>query len=222
MKRLNFFKTMQLMIMLAFLAVCVWLIFFRRELYHEIAQNPNLKMLSGMLWACFGLNLIFLFIDFTTLADIRRDFRELDCAAQANLAPGPDRNGSGLGRCAVTPVPAGVGCVALELSNIREVIDRFGESQGSALIREFSVIVKMSAVSLCVISPGEDNPFLAVFDNSSRRQVDRFLERLDRKVKIYNENNPEVPIAYRFGVAIDEPEKLTMIQLAALANRRMK
>ena len=50
MKKLNFFKTMQLIVMLAFLAVCVWLIFFQRELYHEIARDSNLKMVCGMLW----------------------------------------------------------------------------------------------------------------------------------------------------------------------------
>ena len=147
MKKLNVFKTLQLVIMLSFLGVCVWLIFFRRELYHAIAQDPDLKMLCGMLWACFGLNLIFTFIDFVTMADYKRDFRELDYAVHSDPMSGlANRNSCDglIDRYADKPVPKGVGCVMLELSNIRFINGKFGHSQGNALIRDFSNILKMA------------------------------------------------------------------------------
>ena len=225
MKKLNFFKTMQLIVMLAFLAVCVWLIFFQRELYHEIAQDPNLKMLSGMLWACFGLSLIFIFIDFLTMADYKRDFRELDFAVHSDPMSGLANRNSCDGiieRYADRPVPKGVGCVMLELSNIRYINGRFGHSQGNAVIRDFSNILKMSSVSLCFVGRNGGNKFLAIFEESDRQQIDRFLERIDQKIDAYNGKNPEVPIAYGCGIAFDEPEELTITQLVALADRRIR
>ena len=225
MKKLNFFKTMQLVVMLAFLAVCVWLIFFQRELYHEIAQDPNLKMLSGMLWACFGLSLIFIFIDFLTMADYKRDFRELDFAVHSDPVSGLANRNSCDGiieRYADRPVPKGVGCVMLELSNIRFINGKYGHAKGNAVIRDFSNILKMSSVSLCFVGRNGGNKFLAIFEESDRQQIDRFLERIGQKIDVYNEKNPNIPIEYSCGIAFDEPEKLSITQLVALADRRIQ
>lgn len=225
MKKLNFFKTMQLVVMLAFLAVCVWLIFFQRELYHEIAQDPNLKMLCGMLWACFGLSLIFIFIDFLTMADYKRDFRELDFAVHSDPMSGLANRNSCDGiieRYADKPVPKGVGCVMLELSNIRFINGKFGHAQGNAVIRDFSNILKMASVSLCFVGRNGGNKFLAIFEESDRQQIDRFLERIDQKIDSYNQANPNMPIAYGCGIAFDEPEELSITQLVALADRRIR
>ena len=225
MKKLNFFKTVQLIILLAFLAVCVWLIFFQRELYNEIAQDPNLKMVCGMLWACFGLSLIFVFIDFLTMADYKRDFRELDFAVHSDPMSGlANRNSCDgiIDRYADKPVPKGVGCVMLELSNIRYINGRFGHSQGNAVIRDFSNILKMSSVSLCFVGRNGGNKFLAIFEESDRQQIDRFLERIDQKIEAYNAKNSGKPLDYASGIAFDEPEEMTITQLVALADRRIR
>ena len=55
-----------------------------------------------------------------------------------------------------------------------------------------------------------------------RQQIDRFLERIDQKIDAYNGKNPEVPIAYGCGIAFNEPEELTITQLVALADRRIR
>ena len=225
MKKLNFFKTVQLIILLAFLAVCVWLIFFQRELYNEIARDPNLKMVCGMLWACFGLSLLFVFIDFTTMADYKRDFRELDFAVHSDPVSGlANRNSCDgiIDRYADKPVPKGVGCVMLELSNIRYINGKYGHGRGNGVIRDFSNILKMSSVSLCFVGRNGGNKFLAIFEESDRQQIDRFLERIDQKIDAYNGKNPEVPIAYGCGIAFNEPEELTITQLVALADRRIR
>ena len=225
MKKLNFFKTVQLVIMLAFLAVCVWLIFFQRELYNEIAQDPNLKMVCGMLWASFGLSLLFIFIDFSTMADYKRDFRELDFAVHSDPMSGlANRNSCDgiIDRYADKPVPRGVGCVMLELTNIRYINGRFGHAQGNAAIRDFSNILKMSSVSLCFVGRNGGNKFLAVFEESDRQQIDRFLERIDQKIEAYNAKNSGKPLDYACGIAFDEPEEMTITLLVALADRRIR
>lgn len=225
MKKLNFFKTMQLIVMMAFLAVCVWLIFFQRQLYHDIAQDPDLKMLCGMLWACFGLSLNFIFIDFLTMADYKRDFRELDFAVYSDPMSGLANRNSCDGlieRYADKPVPKGVGCVMLELSNIRFINGKFGHAQGNQVIRDFSNILKMSSVSLCFVGRNGGNKFLAIFEESDRQQINRFLERIEQKIDGYNETNPNMPIEYSWGIAFDEPEELSITQLVALADRRIR
>ena len=64
MKKFNIIKILQLVLMLAFLAVCAYLMFVKRGLFHDVAQDPDLRMVSGMLWACFALEFIFIFVDF--------------------------------------------------------------------------------------------------------------------------------------------------------------
>ena len=49
MKKFNIIKILQLVLMLAFLAVCAYLMFVKRGLFHDVAQDPDLRMVSGML-----------------------------------------------------------------------------------------------------------------------------------------------------------------------------
>ena len=152
-----------------------------------------------------------------------------ELAAKVNLSTTPvfervkrlERDGI-IDRYADKPVPKGVGCVMLELTNIRYINGRFGHAQGNVAIRDFSNILKMSSVSLCFVGRNGGNKFLAVFEESDRQQIDRFLERIDQKIEVYNAKNSGKPLDYACGIAFDEPEEMTITQLVALADRRIR
>lgn len=224
MKKFNIIKTIQLIILLVFLVLCAYLIFFDKGLYFAISQDRNLRMLCWMLWACFGINFIFVFMDFGFSADYKRDYRELDYAVHSDPVSGlANRNSCDaiLDKYADKPLPKGIGCVMIELSNIGEINKRLGHKAGNEVIADFANILKMASVSLCFVGRNGGNRFLAVFEGSTREQIDAFLERLSQKVRNHNEASPERIIEYGFGVAFEESQVETINELVALSARRI-
>lgn len=224
MKKFNVTKTIHLILMLAFTGTCIYRMFFDLDLYYEIAQNRAMQLLCWMLWGSIALSFIFIFLDFGFSADYKREYRELDFAVHSDPLSGlANRNScdSIIDRYADKPLPKGVGCVMIELSNIRTINEKFSHAEGNAMIRDFSNILKIAAVSLCFVGRNGGNKFLAIFEDSNQEQVDLFLDRIDQKVTNYNQENPEKPIAYGFGIAIDEPHVRTINALVALSDRRI-
>lgn len=223
MRKFGIVKILQLVLVLAFLVVCVYRLFFERGLFHEIAQDADLRMACGMLWGCFALQFIFIFLDFSTFSDYKRDFRELNFAVHSDPLSGlANRNGCDaiIEKYAGRPLPHGIGCVMFDLTNIRAVNEKFSHRDGNALIQDFSNILKMASVSLCFVGRNGGNKFLAVFEESDMEQVDKFLSRIEKKVQSHNADAHSKPIEYAYGVAFDENVK-DITELIALANRRI-
>lgn len=225
MKKFNIIRTMHLILMLAFLVLSVYLLFFQRDLFHRVAQDKDMKLAVGLLWACFGLNFVFLILDYRFLSDYKRDYRELDFAVHSDPLSGlANRNSCDaiIEQYADKPLPRDIGCVMVELSNIREINARLGHAQGNAVIRDFSNILKMASVSLCFVGRNGGNKFLAIFEESDREQIDQFLLRLEQKVDRYNEKHPGQAIRFRCGTAFDEPKDYSITGLVALADSRIR
>ena len=223
MKRFNIIKTIQLIAMLAALVGCVTAVLTNRDLFHDVAHHPGLRLLALCLWLLFGLTFFFLFLDFSNMGQYRRDYRELDQAVHSDPVSGlANRNScdSVIEQYLDKPLPRDVGCVTLVLRSIRDINERHGHAMGNEVIREFSTILKLSSVSLCFVGRNGGNKFLAIFEQASREDIDKFLERVERKVALYNERHPDRRIDYGFGVAFEEPGDLKINALVALSDRR--
>ena len=223
MKRFKTIKTIQLIMTLVSLVGCVAVIVTNRGLYHDVAHHPGLRLLAGCLWVVFGVNFLFLFLDVGNLHHYRRDYRELDYAVHSDPLSGlANRNSCDaiIEQYQDKPLPRDVGCATLVLRNIRSINERHGHAKGNEVIREFSTILKLSSVSLCFVGRNGGNKFLAVFEQTRREDIDRFLERVERKVTLYNERHPDHRIEYGFGVAFEEPGELKINELVALSDRR--
>ena len=224
MKKFNIIRSVHLALLVLFLLLSVYLVFFQRQLFHRIAQDADMKLAMTLLWACFGLDFLFLILDFRFVSEYKRDYRELDYAVHTDPQSGlANRNSCDaiIERYADKPLPPGVGCVMVELSNIRDINARLGHAQGNAVIRDFSNLLKMASVSLCFVGRNGGNKFLAIFEQSDAAQVDQFLQRLRDKVDNYNRKNPDRALSYRYGIAFDEPEETSITRLVALADRRI-
>ena len=64
MKKYNILKTIQMILFILFALGCGYMIFSRYELYHAIANDPAVKAVCAMLWACLGLCFVFILVDF--------------------------------------------------------------------------------------------------------------------------------------------------------------
>ena len=224
MKKFNIIRSVHLALLVLFLLLSVYLVFFQRQLFHRIAQDADMKLAMTLLWACFGLDFLFLILDFRFVSEYKRDYRELDYAVHSDPLSGlANRNSCDaiIEQYQDKPLPRDVGCVMLVLRNIRAINEVHGHAKGNEVIREFSTILKLSSVSLCFVGRNGGNKFLAIFEQTCREDIDKFLERVERKVALYNERHPDHKIEYGFGVAFEEPGELKINELVALSDRRI-
>ena len=106
----------------------------------------------------------------------------------------------------------------MDMLRISGLCKRFGEKE---VLRGLDLTVPEKSIFGFVGRNG-GNKFLAIFEESCREDIDRFLSRVESKVRNYNEKNPEHPVEYAYGVAFDEPQKLKINELVALSNNRIR
>lgn len=225
MKKLDIFKTIQLIIYIILTGFCVYTIMMNPDVYHYIATNPSIRLICGLLWAVLGLSFLFLFLDFNFFSSFKRDYRDLDFAVHSDPLSGIANRFSCdalIEKYLDKPLPANMGCIMFDLTNISEINKLYGHTEGNALIKDFSDILKMASVNLCFIGRNGGNKFMALFEEGSKEKLDIFLERIHTKVDSHNSGAGTYPITYKYGSAFHEGNKVgTITDLIALANRRI-
>lgn len=228
MKKLEKAKTIQLIVFAVLAAVCLFLIVFRRDVYHAVAQNPSLHIVTILLWIAMAFSFFFIFLDFSLYAKEEKRMRDLKSAVHsdptadiANRLSCDEIIESYLDR----PFPEDLGCVMLDLTNIREINDKYGHLKGNQTIKRFSTILKLASVGHCFVGRNGGNQFLALFENGSEEAISSFLDRVKEQVEDSNKAEDAIPIRYCSGIAFHEPgsENIHDItSLIALSSRRAR
>ncbi len=118
-------------------------------------------------------------------------------------------------------LPNDIGCITLNLDSLAEINQKYGHTQGNALIREFSSVLLDSSLRGCFIGRNGGNKFLAIFENCTKEKMDSFMEKVKQKSEKHNANNESLHIEYSFGMAFNEDEDVASItKLIALSNDR--
>ena len=170
MKKLDIFKTIQLIIYVFLTGFCIYKIIMDPEVYQYIATNPSIRIICGLLWAVLGLSFLFLFLDFNFFSSFKRDYRDLDFAVHSDPLSGiPNRFSCDalIEKYLDQALPSDIGCIMFELSNVSDINRLYGHAEGNALIKDFSNILKMASVDLCFIGRNGGNKFMALFENGS-------------------------------------------------------
>lgn len=226
MKKINMLKTIQLVVYVILAIVGVAKLVLDKEVYHTVGTNPTAHLLFIFLWALFALTFLFIFLDFTLSASMKKDFRELDFAVHSDPLSGMSNRNSCdaiIDKYADRQVPDNIGCIMFELSNIRETNQLFGHSAGNQEIREFANILVSSSAGLCFVGRNGGNKFLAIFENGTEESITKFTALVEGHVIEHNKLHHQSAIAYRIGKAFHEGPEITRInQLVALADRRMR
>ncbi|MCI8854843.1 MAG: GGDEF domain-containing protein [Lachnospiraceae bacterium] len=226
MKKFDRFKTVQLILTLLLAGIGLYLILTDTELYHLAANNIRVRMLCILLWLSFVLAFLFIFLDFSRLSSLKKDYRELDFAVSSDPVAGIANRYSCdamIEKYLDKPLPPQVGCVMFDLKNIQEINQQYGHLKGNDLIRDFSGILQAASRDLCFVGRNGGNTFLALFENCSEEKLDTFLERMESKVAHHNDSDADTPIDYRYGVAFNEGPEIRMItDLIALSSRRIR
>lgn len=224
MKRFDRIKTIQLVIIVILAAASLILIFGNRELYGIIATDPAIRGLALILWVTFGISAAFLFYDFNSYADLRRENMELDNAVYSDALTGINNRYSVdvyIGQYLNKPLPDNMACVTLDIVNMAEINQRLGHGGGDMAIQAFSDIMKQSSKGVCFIGRNGGNKFVAIFKECTDKQVNDFVDSVRRLTESRNETHPEGRIKFSYGLAIGGNEDVkTLTELVALSDRR--
>ena len=226
MKKLNIFKTIQLVVVMILTGVCLYMIVMDPDVFNYVNKNANVRTICSLLWVVLGLSFLFLFFDFCFFSSFKRDLTELDNVAHADRVAGiPNRYSCDtlIDKYKGKALPANTGCIMIDLTNIGEINKLYGRDQGDASIRAFSQTLHMVSAGLCFIGRNGGNKFVALFEDSSEEQLNRFTQRLDQKMESLNADPELHPITYKYGVAFYNYNKdiSSITDLIALANKRI-
>ncbi len=225
MKKFDRLKTIQLIVFVLLTVTCMVIVFFNKDLFHLIAAEPNVRLMSIMLWLALGSSFLFVFLDFSLFSAFKHDYRELNYAVHSDPVAGIANRYSSdvlIEPYLDKPLPEDMGAIMLELTNLGEINNLYGHVQGNKLIRDFSNILKLTSVDLCFVARNGGNKFLALFEEGSEEKISVFMERIDQKVTTNNSNSESYPIKYEYGIAFHEGDQIrTITDLIALSDRRI-
>lgn len=225
MKNFDKRKTLQLILTVILAGCSLFIIISDAELYQLVGRDPQIRILCILLWLSLVLSFLFIFIDFSLIGALKRDYRELDFAVSSDPLSGiANRNSCDamIEKYLDQPLPAGIGCIMFSLSNLQEINRLYGRMAGNILIRNFSGILQVSSRDLCFVGRNGGNCFMALFEDCSERKLKMFLDRVADRVDRHNNSPSSQPIRYLYGSAWNgESEIATITDLIALSNKRL-
>lgn len=225
MNKHSLLKSIQLILLLLITAAVLVYVFGNSFLYHSVANDPATRLLCTALWAVLGISFVFLGLDFFFFMSYRKDYREMNYALHSDPVSGIANRFSCdalVEKYLDRPLPENIGCIMIDISNIREINSQFGHLQGNVVISDFAGILNIASVSLCFVGRNGGNKFLAVFEEATQEKMDLFLTRVRRRVDEYNKGDHLGTIEYRYGTAFHENEEINEItKLIATSNSRI-
>ena len=224
MKKINILKFIQL-ITLSVLTLISIILLFQPSIKNFVFSNVPGTIIFIIIWFLLIVNFIFLLFDFSFIASLKLNYKNLYEVAYSDSTSGiPNRFSCDvlIEKYSNCDLPANIGCMMIDLINLPETNSIYEHNSGNQLIKQFSQILSSCAVSLCFVGRNGGNKFLAIFENCNQEKMDTFTKRLERKIDQHNSAADTMPIKFKYGMALNSEAKLSQItQLIALANQRI-
>ena len=226
MKKFDIFKTIQLILFFILAGLGLYIVFTDRELYRLIATNPHIRAVCALLWAVLAVSFIFIFLDFTLFSTLKKDYRELNYAVSSDPVAGIANRYSCdaiIEKYLDKPLPADMGCIMFELSNIRDINRIHGHAAGNNVIRDFSDILHSASVKNAgFVGRNGGNKFIALIEDCSAGKLESFLDSVNKRVEKHNLSEDSALICYEYGIAFHEDHSVKSItELIALSDQRI-
>ncbi|MBR2189108.1 MAG: GGDEF domain-containing protein [Eubacterium sp.] len=224
MKRFDRLKTIQLVILITLTAVALITILRDTDLYYLIAADPHVRLLCGLLWIVLAVSFGFLFYDFNSYSDLKRENMELDQAIYADALTGIANRYSVdvyIGQYLDRALPERMVCITLDLTSLARINHQSGHAGGDAAILAFSGILQRDAGEQCFVGRNGGNKFVVIFEDCTEKQTETWIEKVSGQVREYNSTHAEAPLICRAGIASCEADQVQSItELVALSDRR--
>jgi diguanylate cyclase (GGDEF)-like protein len=189
-----------------------------------IAANGNLKVFFGIMWILLFVSFVFMYVDFSSYASLKREYRELELTIFSDPVTGMANRSSCdafIEQYLDKPLPDDIGCIIFDITNLSDINQRFGYKEGNAAICEFSAILQAAAMDVCFVGRNSGNKFIAIFQACTRPKMEDFLHYVKSHVAMSNLKAEKSKICFEYGLAFQEEDQVANInRLIALANRR--
>ena len=228
MKKFEIIKTIQLIIYIFLAGTALFTVFRDEKLYQMIGADPHVRLLSLILWAMLALSFLFMFYDFGSYTDLKRENLELDHAVYADQLPGIANRYSCdayIGQYQHQPLPKDMGCITLDLVNLREINEAAGHEGGDAAIRDFSEILLTASHNVFeakdfFIGRNGGNKFLAICRHCTEDKLRAYLGIIEKMAEARTHSGkPEIRYTEGHALAGEEGTK-ALTALVALSDRR--
>ena len=224
-KRFELVKSLQLLLLILIAGAALAILFTNEPLYQLVGRDPSIRALCLLLWLSLVLSFIGIYWDFSTHASFKKDYRALDYAVYNDHIAGiANRYGCDamIEKYLDRPLPDTIGCVMLDLLNLRDINDAHGHIRGNETIQAFSSMLHTASLGLCFVGRNGGNKFMALFENCDENKLNTFLARVHQQVDMSNAQGELPCIEYRTGRALSRDEHVDSItQLIALSDRRL-
>ena len=209
MKKLDRFKTIQLAVFILFTVICVIKVMLDAGLSQKIGSDPDVRLLSLLLWASLGISFFCIFMDFT----LQNTVFESTILKQEKLAEDPLTGLSN--RTSIDTfidehyadgnIPANTAIVIYKLANIKTINDAYGRIEGDRALQQMSDIITATVGDLGYVGKNSADSYLILFESSANEDLRAFLKRVDQKIGAYNKTvrqGEEGYIEYAWGAAL--------------------
>lgn len=224
-KKFELIKSLQLLLLIVIAGAALAILLTDETLYQLVGRDPSIRALCLLLWGTLGLSFVSIYWDFSTHASFKKDYRELDYAVYNDHIAGiANRYGCDamIEKYLDKPLPGSVGCVMLDLLNIRDINSEHGHMKGNETIQAFSSMLHTASLGLCFVGRNGGNKFMALFEDCDENKLNTFLTRVHQQVERSNAQGDLPRIEYRTGRSLSQDEHVDSItQLIALSDRRL-
>ena len=225
MKGFKIYKTIQLILCIALAAAGIYFTHNDPELYHLIANNRSVMIMTMGLWLLLVIVFFFIILDYGAFAGIAKNIRELDYSVHADPATGLANRYSCdmiIEKYLDKQLPKNIGCIMFDIINIQDINRQYGHIIGNTVIKDFSNILLAASENLCFVGRNGGNKFMAIFESYSADKISAFQDEVEKKVAEHNALPGAYPIEYRKGVALAGESTATVItELIAEANKKI-
>jgi len=226
MRNQTWYKSIQLAIYLIITAIGLFMVFSDQDLFHAVSNDSNMMTLCVMLWAVLLLSFLFIFFDFKYFLSYKKDYTEMDYSVRSDPATGISNRFSCdmmIEQYLDMPLPKDMACITFIITNMQDINRVYGHRAGNTVIRDFSMILRMTAQGVCFVGRNGGNNFLAIFEQGTQESISSMLSILEKKIEAHNNVDTALPIQYSYGVAFHEAEAdaATITDLIALSNKRI-
>lgn len=229
MKKMTTLKLIQLAVFLLITGISMVLIVFDPDTRNYVGKNPHILVVCLLLWITLVLSFVFIYLDYHTFTGFRRNVKKLNQVAHADMVAGiPNRFScdSLIEKYIGAPLPANIGCVMIDITNIIEINQEYGREAGDHAIRQFSDALHLVVAGQCFIGRNGGNKFIALFENCDKEQLENFVERLHSQIVESNNEDSNVKIHYKYGLAFhgvdsNTPENMQITDLISNANNQI-
>lgn len=187
------------------------------EMYNSNSENPHINYGTGSAYS--GEDQVDAITSLISLADRRLASKTDSITGFGSRSSCDDI----LSLYTDAPIPDGFACVMADISNIREINELGGHSEGDKAIRYIGDILRESGRGICFVGRNGGTKFLALFEKGGIQAVEGFLAAVDTRLESYNTSPDHLHIELRIGTAAAAVEgELSVHQLVSLADRRLR